>query len=197
MDLSHLGEEHPVYRELDAENGIRHYSFLQSMIRVAIDTTADTTATSFSHPLIKAINYHAIVGLHAEAGEYRARAVAVGAYQPPPYDRVHPLMDDFVRQVGEDWGKAPTTLAAYALWRINHIHPFVNGNGRTARAVCYFIICVKVGALLPGRTILPELLKQNPHRQDYITALKEADGNNLSPLTYLLDELLTMQLTTD
>jgi hypothetical protein len=40
----------------------------------------------------------------------------------------------------------PTELAAYGLWRLNWIHPFVEGNGRTARAVCYFTSMRPVGS---------------------------------------------------
>ena len=59
------------------------------------------------------------------------------------------------------------------LWRLNWIHPFVEGNGRTARAVCYFLLCVRAGSLLPGRKILPERIKDD--RAGYEAALIEAD----------------------
>ena len=55
-------------------------------------------------------------------------------------------MDDFVNTVNRAWEKADElTLGAYVLWRLNHIHPFINGNGRTARAASYFVICLKLG----------------------------------------------------
>ena len=48
--------------------------------------------------------------------------------------RVPGLMDDMVNTVNRDWGEShPIRLSAYVLWRLNWIHPFVNGNGRTAR----------------------------------------------------------------
>lgn len=58
------------------------------------------------------------------------------------------------------------TLAAYCLWRLNHIHPFINGNGRTARALCYYVLCVKFGGPLPGAPILPELIRRD--REQYV-----------------------------
>ena len=91
------------------------------------------------------INYHAIACLHTNAGEYRPCSVKVGGYAPPEHYRVNTLMDDFVNVVNHRWDKAdPIWLTAYVLWRLNNIHPFINGNGRTARAACYFVLCVKV-----------------------------------------------------
>jgi Fic family protein len=63
--------------------------------------------------------------------------------------------------------------AAYALWRLNWIHPFVEGNGRTARAACYYLICMKHGGLLPGKKIVPERIREN--RRPYYDALQKAD----------------------
>jgi Fic family protein len=83
-------------------------------------------------------------------------------------------MDRFISTVQENWYIwSPTELAAYGLWRLNWIHPFVEGNGRTARAVCYFLLCVRSGALLTGRKIVPERIREN--RGGYEAALTAAD----------------------
>ena len=193
MDLSGLkeGEQNPVYQQVATANNARHYDFLHSMISAAISSNR----TWLSQSLIKAINFHAIVGLHHEAGQYRSHGVEVGKYKPPPYFRVEPLMDEFVNHVNWSWQSADASrLAAYALWRINNIHPFVNGNGRTARAVCYFILCVKSGGLLPGPTILPEILRNEPVREIYVAALGEGDNGNLGPLDKLIRKLVSLQV---
>lgn len=89
-------------------------------------------------------------------------------------------------------------LSAYVLWKLNYIHPFINGNGRTARAACYFVLCVKAGGWLAGDTILPELLRQN--RDLYVQALQAADDSlkagalDLSQLHSLMSALLEQQL---
>ena len=105
------------------------------------------------------------------------------------------LMAEFVQSINEMWTSSDAfTLTAYALWRINHIHPFVNGNGRTARAVCYFVLCLKIGGPLPG-PILPELLRGVPEHEQYVQALKAADASgNFSQLTALLNTLAMRQL---
>lgn len=91
-------------------------------------------------------------------------------------------------------------LATYVLWRINHVHPFINGNGRTARAASYFVLCVKAGGWLPGVPILPEKLRQGPNRDEYVSALKVADTSaaagtlELTPLHTLVSRLLDEQM---
>lgn len=82
-------------------------------------------------------------------------------------------MDRLVTTIQENWFWSPTELAAYGLWRLNWIHPFVEGNGRTARAVCYFLLCVRHGALIGGSKILPERIREN--RAGYEAALRAAD----------------------
>ena len=85
------------------------------------------------------------------------------------------------------------------LWRLNHIHPFINGNGRSARAACYFVICLKLNGWLPGSKILPELLRQN--RVEYVDVLKQVDASynagalDLTPLRTLIEKLLVQQVT--
>ncbi|WP_257765365.1 Fic family protein [Burkholderia glumae] len=122
-------------------------------------------------------------------------AAPVGNHTPPPEYRVQALMDDFVNFVNRNLESAdPVALAAYVLWRFNWIHPFINGNGRTARAACYFVLCLKAGGWLSGRTILPELIRRE--RARYEAGLRHADENNgdVSVLHALLSELLLEQL---
>lgn len=93
----------------------------------------------------------------------------------------------------------PTVLLAYALWRLNWIHPFIEGNGRTARAACYLLICLRQGVLLPGKKIVPERIREN--RQTYYDALQAADRHwangdfNVEDLAKYLEGLLVAQLT--
>ena len=99
----------------------------------------------------------------------------MGNHFPPHFDDVPNQMDRFFSVVHENWAilDHPTVLPAYALWRLNWIHPFVEGNGRTARAACYYLICLKQGRLLPGKKIVPERIREN--RKPYYAALQAAD----------------------
>lgn len=190
-----FNEAHPAYQELEVANARRQYDFLNSMVAASLSLQKPL----LSQQLLKALNFHCIACLHTNAGEFRPCSVTVGDYQPPEHYRVQAQMDDFINTVNLNWGQAdPVVLASFVLWRLNHIHPFINGNGRTARAACYFILCVKAGGPLSGQTILPELLRQN--RNDYVAALKAADASlkvgplDLSVLHALVSKLLNIQL---
>ena len=197
-ELAGRTEEHPAYQTMAVENGGRHYGFLRSAVEAALAIDGPF----LSQTLLKAINYHAIACLHPYAGEYRPCRVTVGDYEPPEHYRVGALMDDFVNRVNRFWDKSdPVMLSAYALWRLNNIHPFINGNGRTARAASYFVLCLKMKAWLPGRIIVPELLSQPDNRKKYVEALPESDdaarngGMDMSSLVRLLNSLLMEQLS--
>lgn len=187
-------EDDPVYQELEIANGNRQYDFLRSIVVASLKVGRPF----LSHNILKSLNFQAITCLHTNAGEYRPCGVVVGDYTPPEHYRVSALMDDFVNTVNRNWESDPVVLSTYVLWRLNNIHPFINGNGRTARAACYFVLCLKANGWLRGDTILPELLRQN--RADYVTALKKADesalnGNlDLTELHSLVSRLLAEQL---
>lgn len=188
-------ENHPAYQALEIANGERQYDFLRSVVRAAIDLDK----LFLSQSVIKALNFQAIGCLHTNAGEYRPCEVEVGGYFPPQHFRVQALMDDFVNDVNRQWDRLDSVvLACYVLWRLNLIHPFINGNGRTARAASYFVLCLKEGGLLKGSPILPELIKRN--REEYVGALKKVDASvalgklDLSSLHSLVMRLLGEQL---
>ena len=108
------------------------------------------------------------------------------------------MMDDFVGRVNANWERTdPFLLCAFVLWRLNFVHPFINGNGRTARAIAYVVLCLKIGAELPGQTALPELLKRERGR--YVEALRDADVSfrtgqlDLTALYVLVQELVAEQ----
>lgn len=189
------GEQHPVYQDVEIANGNRQYDFLRTIVGASISVQRPFLS---SH-VIKAFNFQAITCLHTNAGEYRPCPVVVGNHQPPDHYRVEALMDDFVNTVNRNWESAdPLTLAAFVLWRLNFIHPFINGNGRTARAASYFVLCVKLGQWLPGTTILPELLRRE--RAAYVQALQQVDQSlasgtlELGPLHSLMATLLAEQI---
>ncbi len=149
--------------------------------------------------VIKALNYHAISCLHVSPGEFRPCPVTVGDYNPPAHFQVPALMQMFTNQVNRSWLEHdPVTLATFVLWRLNHIHPFVNGNGRTARVAAYFVLCLKSGGWLPGRKLLPERLVEV--RPAYVEALRAADASlalgalDLTMLHALVAQLLGDQL---
>jgi Fic family protein len=89
-------------------------------------------------------------------------------------------------------------LCAYVMWRLNWIHPFTDGNGRTSRALSYYVLCAKIGYRLPGHQTVPEQIASA--KQPYYKALEAADVKwtegtlDLSELESLLDQCLATQL---
>lgn len=192
-------EDHPAYQNLSISNLNRQYDFLRSVV----DAALEVDKPFLSQVVIKALNFQAITCLHTNAGEYRPCAVSVGRdenkFDPPQHFRVQALMDDFVNVVNRSWDTTdPIALAAYVLWRLNWIHPFINGNGRTARVACYYVLCLSAGGWLAGTTILPELIRQN--RAEYVAALKQVDASynagalDLTPLHTFLARLVAEQI---
>jgi len=85
------------------------------------------------------------------------------------------------------------------MWRLNWIHPFADGNGRTSRILSYVVLSIRSGALPPGTPTIPDLIVEN--RQPYFNALDAADEAwaqgriDLSVMEELLEILLAKQLT--
>lgn len=199
FDLNNT-ENEPAYQKLRLSNLDRQYDFFASIV----ETSFETRRTYVSQTVLKAFNYHAIVCLHSGAGEFRKHEVQVGNHTPPQWMYVQALMDDFVNQINFALSDTdPITMAAWALWRLNWIHPFVNGNGRTARLIAYYIICLRSGGLLPGSPTLPELLRRKRGEADdpYVAGLRHADASlqtgtlDLEPLQLLVRNLLEEQLS--
>jgi Fic family protein len=186
-------EAHPVYAKLAVENLDRQYSFLQSIVEASLALGQPM----LSIEVIKALNYHAISCLHVSPGEFRPCAVTVGRneglFVPPAHFQVPALMQMFTNLVNRNWEtNDAVTLATFVLWRLNNIHPFVNGNGRTARVAAYFVLCLKSGGWLPGERLLPERIVEN--RPEYVEALKAADAGDMGVLHAMISRLLNEQL---
>ena len=189
-------EDNPVYKALEVANGNRQYDFLRSIVAASLDMGRPF----LSQHVIKAFNFQAITCLHVSPGEYRPCGVRVQNHVALEHWRVAALMDDFVNRVNRHWDETdPVVLASYVLWRLNNIHPFINGNGRSARAACYFVLCLKLGGWPKGSVILPELIRRD--HDEYCVALQTAhDAFNqtgepdLTHLHQIVSRLLDEQL---
>jgi Fic family protein len=92
------------------------------------------------------------------AGTFRNTPVSIGGSGHTP---VEPFMvaeevSQLCEYVNENWERSALHLAAYVLWRLNWIHPFADGNGRTARTVSYIVLSAKLDSLLPGSPTIPD-----------------------------------------
>jgi Fic family protein len=102
--------------------------------------------------------------------------------------------------INDNWQSSSAIhLAAYALWRLNWIHPFTDGNGRTARAISYLVLCLKLGYPVYGGESVPAqiALNKNPYYEALEAAdkaWKERNEVDVSVLRELLETLLARQL---
>lgn len=189
-------QEPELYARLLERNLIRQYDLLANCIEIGLRQGP----FALDKYVLWALNHAAVSNISQFGGRFREEPIYVGDHIPPHFDKVHDLMDRFISFLHENWDNlSPTQLAAYALWRLNWIHPFIEGNGRTARAVCYYVLCVKYGGLLRGNKIIPERIREN--RDPYYSALKAADrawaaGNlDISDLESYLAALVSAQLS--
>ena len=133
-------------------------------------------------------------------GIFRPSSVEISDSQhvPPPANEVPGLVEDMCDYVNDNWTRTPIHLASYLMWRINWIHPFWDGNGRTARALSYAILCMRLGYRLPGVKTIPEQIVAD--KFPYYDALEAADRNwkqgkvDVSDLEKLLSDKLASQL---
>lgn len=187
--------EPELHARLLERNLIRQYDLLANCIEIGLKQGP----FAIDNYVLWALNHAAVANISQFGGRYREEPIYVGDHIPPHFDLVPQLMDRFISFIHENWDNLTATqLAAYGLWRLNWIHPFIEGNGRTARAICYYLLCTKYSGLLPGNKIVPERIRED--RQPYYNALKAADrawanGNlDLSELEAYLAELLDKQL---
>lgn len=88
----------------------------------------------------------------ADSGVYRNRQVVIGnritgaiTFRPPDTNAVPRLMKAFVLWLNSKgaWGTNPVLAAGISHYEFVRIHPFIDGNGRTARAIASLILYVR------------------------------------------------------
>jgi len=186
-----------LYARVQEQNLLRQYDLLLNCIEIGMSKGIE----AFDKYTLWSLNAAAVANIAQFGGRYREEPIYVGSHLPPHFKDVANEMDRFFSLIHENWDvlSDATLLPAYALWRLNWIHPFVEGNGRTARAACYYLLCMRQERLLPGSKIVPERIREN--REPYYAALQDADRHwneghfNVSELAGYLDGLLVGQLT--
>ena len=188
-----------LYAHIQQQNLLRQYDLLTNCVEICLSKGIE----AFDKYMLWSLNAAAVSNIAQFGGRFREQPIYVGDHIPPHFEKVPGLIDQCLSLIHETWmiNDHPTILPAYALWRLNWIHPFIEGNGRTARATCYLLICLRQGRLLPGKKIVPERIREN--RVPYYDALRAADRHwdnghfNVDELASYLLELLALQLTDD
>ena len=122
------------------------------------------------------------------AGKYRQTQVLIAgtAHTPPESWLVPQQMDEWGQWLTENQGLHPAELAALAHHRLVVIHPFVDGNGRTARLV--------INLLLMRQGYPPTVILRINRRQ-YYRVLADADAGKFGPLVNFVGRAVERSLT--
>ena len=149
------------------------------------------------------LNLHrkAMEGIDSYAGNFRPAAVAIkgSGHKPISGDDVPRYIEEMLDYLSENWAdKTAIHLCSYAMWRLNWIHPFADGNGRTSRMLSYMVLCGSLRQVLPGTRTIPEQISED--KGPYYAALEAADqcykrGRvDVSKMEKLLEDYLAVQL---
>lgn len=183
---------------LEATN---HAAALDKVVQITQSATEDITE-------------HTILDLHstilhgiddANAGRYRSIAVRISGSMvvlPNPL-KVPTLMGDFVKEMGRS-DLHPMELAAEAHYQLVTIHPFIDGNGRTARLLMNLLLLQKgyPPALIRKRDRVPylkalEKAQLGGSKEDYYEIISKAVSRSFDIYFHALDpELEPLQKPT-
>ena len=158
--------------KLEAANALRQ----AERVRENIIGVIDGRPFKWRPSTLLDLNRCAIEGLDAYAGNWRPASIEIGesAHTPPKGHLVPGLIEEMCDYVNDNWNnRSAVHLASFVMWRLNWIHPFTDGNGRTSRAASYLVLCAHEGALFPGTDTIPEQIVSN--RNPYYDALEAAD----------------------
>jgi len=151
----------PLKEHFEAINHKEGIQYLYNFIKKKKELDEDTIL-ELHKIILKNIN-------DLEGGHYRISNVMItGAIHiPPSAIKIRKLMNEFFEWYYSNKKKLSIAeLAAWVHYKIVHIHPFIDGNGRTARLLMNLIL-IQNG--YPPAVIL------NVDRQKYYRALKDAD----------------------
>ncbi len=160
--------------EIEAKNGLKQYDAALQMAHMAFDRGVENFKLRPS--TILALHREALQNLSLYAGSYRPGSVYIekSSHTPPAVHLVPELLEAMCDYVNTHWNSQTALhLAAYTMWRLNWIHPFADGNGRTSRIISYLVLTIHSGTVLPGSPTISEQIVSD--RSAYFNAIEAAD----------------------
>lgn len=161
-------------KSLERDNGYRLFDFAEDVIAAFLEPDRPF---ALRPSLLLDLQKIAVDGIESDAGHWRAgTAVITGSnHHPPAPHLIANIAVELCDYVNDNWHeKSAFHLASFIMWRVNWIHPFSDGNGRTSRMLSYIVLCAKLGYLLPGSPAIPQQIEAD--RGHYIKALEAADA---------------------
>ena len=171
----------------DRDEVLNYIKVLEYIDKLGEENTKDITEKNILR--IHQINTKDILPKE-QSGHYRKIPVAVVnglgevVFQPPSVNKVPGLMKDFVSWLNSDSANElyPVILSGISHYEFVRIHPFVDGNGRTARALSTLILYLK-GFDTKRFFALDDYY--NEERKRYYAALQTVDPKTLDITKWL------------
>ncbi len=175
----------PLKDQLEAINHAKAVDLVRQLAR------SHQSHQSISENDILSIHKLILTSINDEwAGKYRQSEVFVrGANVSFPLPQSVPYaMAEFVEWLHRAQSEHPVTVAADAHFKLVTIHPFVDGNGRTARLLMNLIL------LIHG---YPMVVIRNEERTEYLDAVNRGQvKKDLAPLYVLIEHSVEHSLDT-
>lgn len=163
-------KEKPLKDHLEAKNHKEALEFLYELIEHDRQNT-------ISEQLIKQLHHLVVQESHRDiAGKYRDGDVIISGaeHRPPSAFELPAKMHDLIQWMKKHHKSLhPVEFSALVHHKLAHIHPFWDGNGRTARLVMNIFI-------MEAGYPLAVILKND--RKRYYRVLSQADKGNYKPL---------------
>jgi Fic family protein len=185
-------------KALESRNGLRQYD---EVVRLAEEAIKAHARFPLRPSTLQSLQRFAIEGIYTCAGSLRTDPVYIHgtSHEPPPAADVPALLEQLCDYVNDHWAdRSAIHLSSFVMWRLNWVHPFKGGNGRTSRAASYLVLCVRAGQLFPGALTIPDQIVAK--RDPYYIALDAADAAwakgmvDVSGMEVLLEAMLARQL---
>lgn len=172
----------PLKDQLEALSHAKALKFIEQLVR-------ERKGQQFiTEDDIKAIQRIILTGIQDEwAGIYRQTDIFVrgSSSEFPPPSQVPSLMKQFVAWLQNEQGVHPVRIAADAHLKLVNIHPFRDGNGRTARLLMNLIL------IMYG---YPMAVIRNEDRTKYLATFDVARRNGLEPFYSVIEEAVDRSL---
>lgn len=116
-----------------------------------------------------------------ESGSFRRTQVYVGGHVPPGPHEIQVLMEEFSKWLNSEQAARmhPIRYAALAHYKLVHIHPFTDGNGRASRLLMNTIL-MQAG--------FPPVIILKQDRQKYYRYLELANEGDVRPFVRFIAE---------
>lgn len=167
----------PLKDHIEAKNDAEAFDLMMSLAQ---------DNEKLSQEIIQRIHECVTKGILNHPGCYRTENVGItGAdVRPPSYKKIIGLMDAYTSNINKI-GIHPIKKAAYFHHEFVRIHPFYDGNGRTARLLTNFFLITQG---------YPPIIVKKQDRKKYYETLRKADHGKLSEFALFIAQLINESL---